>query len=508
MSQRSVLVIDDSATIRRLVDTTLGPVGYSVLMAATAEEGVQLAEQARPDVIVLDHQLPGTTGVVVCQQLLARDSLKDIPIIASSTLRKKAYIEYADCPNVVDMLPKPYTGELLITTVANVLDTASMVVDSQREGTAVPEVIQAVGEVTLSGEFSSFSLRAVLDFLNNANQSGALEIEDGARRVWVYVGRGRVQALTATGVDTDRLIDELPESLQDLGPVLRLTVGGGSCSQVEGLVQLLDNKVLDPRLLQKLLRYQAAVILRECFQEAELNTFRFETDRRAPALHSRLPLDTSVVALLVEGYTATSAEAPPLFSDQQMFSRRAIRGQNLDRAGLNARHQRLLALLNDPISLLEMVDKLDWAAGEVSRVLQALVLADLVEVKTVTAGPTVVVLDPDPRMTLQLRQLAGSSDCPFTLKVVRDRLSFQLVLRRQPPDIAVLAFDYEIGRQVVSEFSEALDDVKVLGIGSVVSPGDTSCQAKISRPYRVDDLFSLIQQLYAETSPAELTPSV
>ena len=58
MSQRSVLVIDDSATIRRLVDTTLGPVGYSVLMAATAEEGVQLAEQARPDVIVLDHQLP------------------------------------------------------------------------------------------------------------------------------------------------------------------------------------------------------------------------------------------------------------------------------------------------------------------------------------------------------------------------------------------------------------------------------------------------------------------
>ena len=181
MSQRSVLVIDDSATIRRLVDTTLGPVGYSVLMAATAEEGVQLAEQARPDVIVLDHQLPGTTGVDVCQQLLARDSLKDIPIIASSTLRKKAYIEYADCPNVVDMLPKPYTGELLITTVANVLDTASMVVDSQREGTAVPEVIQAVDEVTLSGDFSSFSLRAVLDFLNNANQSGALEIEDHAR---------------------------------------------------------------------------------------------------------------------------------------------------------------------------------------------------------------------------------------------------------------------------------------------------------------------------------------
>ena len=51
--------------------------------------------------------------------------------MVSSTLRKKAYAEYIDLDNVVDMLPKPYTEELLRTTVANALETAAMIVSSQ-----------------------------------------------------------------------------------------------------------------------------------------------------------------------------------------------------------------------------------------------------------------------------------------------------------------------------------------------------------------------------------------
>ena len=127
--ERTILVIDDSAAIRRVVDSTLSPVGYRVVLAANAEEGLEKAAEIHPDLIILDHQLPGTTGKEVCLQLLEVAELKNIPIIGSSTLRKRAYVEYADCPNVVDMLPKPYTPDLLITTVANTLDTGSLVVD-------------------------------------------------------------------------------------------------------------------------------------------------------------------------------------------------------------------------------------------------------------------------------------------------------------------------------------------------------------------------------------------
>ena len=162
--------------------------GYSVVLAAGAEEGIARAVGSAAR---LDHPGSSIARYDGRRSLYAaverRESLRNIPVIASSTLRKKAYIEYADCPNVVDMLPKPYTAELLITTIANTLDTASMVVDSQRDGTAVPEVMEAVGDVALTGEFQHFSLRAVLDFLNNAHQDGVLEVEASHHRVWIHV---------------------------------------------------------------------------------------------------------------------------------------------------------------------------------------------------------------------------------------------------------------------------------------------------------------------------------
>jgi CheY-like chemotaxis protein len=49
MSEGTVLVIDDSATIRKLVDTHLSPAGYRVVLAPNAEEGLRLAAETIPD---------------------------------------------------------------------------------------------------------------------------------------------------------------------------------------------------------------------------------------------------------------------------------------------------------------------------------------------------------------------------------------------------------------------------------------------------------------------------
>ena len=165
MSQKTILVIDDSATIRRLIDGHLGSSGYTVVLAPTAEEGLSLADEVLPDLILLDHQLPGTTGFEVCTALANNPRLQKIPVVVSSTLRKRAYVEYADLSNVVDMLPKPYTTELLETTVVNAIATGTMIVQSQAQGTAIPEVIEAQTEASLSGSFDQFDPREIIDFL-------------------------------------------------------------------------------------------------------------------------------------------------------------------------------------------------------------------------------------------------------------------------------------------------------------------------------------------------------
>ncbi|MCA9212983.1 MAG: response regulator [Planctomycetales bacterium] len=436
MSQHTILVIDDSATIRRLAVGALTRAGYQVLAAPTAEEGLQLAERESPDLIILDHQLPGTTGFEVCTQLLADNRLAQIPIVASSTLRKQAYVEYADCSNVIDMLPKPYTEEILLSTVEHAINTGAMVVDSQAHGTAVPETCNSLGDESLSGTFAAFSLREVLDFLNNGSKTGVLEVEAENWRTWFYLRDGRVDAVTSNGVDKDLVTRKLPDSLQSLAPVLNLTISGKGGSELDGLVQLLNNRVLDPRLLQKMLRHQSSVLTMHCFQSAA-KTFRFEPSNTLPPLFSDLPLQSSILALLIEAaLLLEDSELPPF--EQVSFIRKAIRGQNLDRAGLSAKHQKVVGLLGELHSLAQVAQKLGCEQSEAMRVLYALTKAELVEVKRVAAKPLVVLFEPDADRAGQLKAELEREDVAFDVKVAREKLALQLLLKKSVPDALVL----------------------------------------------------------------------
>lgn len=442
MSQHTVLVIDDSATIRKLVDRHLSAAGYRVVLAANAEEGLALAAEVQPDLVLLDHQLPGTTGYNVATQLSETEALRRIPVVISSTLRKKAYAEYIDLDNVVDMLPKPYSEDLLQTTVANAIETAAMIVASQTEGSAVPEIINAMDEAALAGNFSIFGLRELLDFLNNGRKGGVLEVEAGRTRIRFHLEKGHIQGVYAHGLnpaDLEQMTKRLPQSLANLAPVLKMTIGGRSCAEVDGFVQMLDQKMLDPRLMSKLLRFQASMLVRFAFTE-KLSSFRFEFSQAPNALHRSLPLDISLLALLVEA-AIYCGELPP-GDEQCTFARRAIRGQNLDRAGLSARHMNLLNVLSDPKEVQELVQTLGWGEDEVRQVLHGFELAELVERRAQTSG-NFVVYEPDPNHAQKLRVSLEESDNRFTGKVVRDKLALQLLLKRTIPHTLVFAGEDE-----------------------------------------------------------------
>jgi len=447
MSDKTILVIDDSSTIRKLVDTHLSPHGYHVVLAASAEEGLQMAGEVGPELILLDHQLPGTTGYEVARQLAEDPDLRGVPVVISSTLRKKAYAEYIDLDNVVDMLPKPYTEELLRTTVENALETAAMIVASQSGGTAVPEVIDIPDESALAGSLACFGLRELLDFLNNGRKVGVLEVQAERMRIRFHLEKGRIQAVYAAGLDPaqlDEITERLPKSLATLAPILKMTISGRSCAEVDGFVQLLDQKVLDPRLMTRLLRFQAAMLMRIAFT-APLSEFRFESGHVEHALHKNLPLDISLLALLVEGAihgedTSAGSEEGQASTDDS-YVRRAVRGQNLDRAGLAARHMKLFSELAQPRSVAELAAKLGWEHDEVAQVLSGFVMAELVERRAQSVAGQFVVFEPDADQAALIRQSLESSDDRYSGKIVRDKLALQLVLKRSIPHTLIFAAD-------------------------------------------------------------------
>ena len=82
----AILVVDDEEDIRELVRYNLTKGGFNVVTAASGEEGLSIAEEIKPSLIVLDIMLPGIDGLEVCRRLKSNPALKKTPIVMISAL--------------------------------------------------------------------------------------------------------------------------------------------------------------------------------------------------------------------------------------------------------------------------------------------------------------------------------------------------------------------------------------------------------------------------------------
>ncbi len=81
-----ILVIEDNPDSRLLVRDILSTQGYATILAADGIEGLNLARQQRPDLIILDVNIPGMSGFEVCERLKADAELSVIPILMLTAL--------------------------------------------------------------------------------------------------------------------------------------------------------------------------------------------------------------------------------------------------------------------------------------------------------------------------------------------------------------------------------------------------------------------------------------
>jgi two-component system KDP operon response regulator KdpE len=111
MSKAEILIIDDEPQIRKLLEINLESNGYKVLQAATAKEGVIMAANHPPELILLDIGLPDKSGHEVLKEL--RTWFNKAIIILSVQSSEKDIVNALDS-GATDYLTKPFrTGELL-----------------------------------------------------------------------------------------------------------------------------------------------------------------------------------------------------------------------------------------------------------------------------------------------------------------------------------------------------------------------------------------------------------
>ena len=82
MANELVLIVEDNEKNRKLARDVLQFHGYQILETENAEDGIQLARERHPDLILMDFHLPGMNGIEALAQLQADAATKDIPVIA------------------------------------------------------------------------------------------------------------------------------------------------------------------------------------------------------------------------------------------------------------------------------------------------------------------------------------------------------------------------------------------------------------------------------------------
>ena len=77
-----ILVVEDNELNLKLIRDVLGYAGYEVVEARTGEQGVELAAECLPDLVLMDLQLPGIDGIEALRQLRASPLTQDVPVVA------------------------------------------------------------------------------------------------------------------------------------------------------------------------------------------------------------------------------------------------------------------------------------------------------------------------------------------------------------------------------------------------------------------------------------------
>jgi diguanylate cyclase (GGDEF)-like protein len=120
---QKVLVIDDAEDIHDLVEVRLRPEGVTVLHALDADAGMSVARATRPDLVLLDLDLAGRSGLDLCRSLLAEPRLASIPIIFLTGTVDVATKVMAFDAGAIDYVTKPFDGIELRARVRSALRT-------------------------------------------------------------------------------------------------------------------------------------------------------------------------------------------------------------------------------------------------------------------------------------------------------------------------------------------------------------------------------------------------
>ncbi|MBM55901.1 MAG: DNA-binding response regulator [Euryarchaeota archaeon] len=149
MSTKKILLVDDESDILDFISYNLEASGYTVKVASNGEEGISIAKEFLPDLILLDMMMPEMDGIETCEKIRENEALKSV-LIAFLTARGEDYSQIAGFDaGADDYILKPIKPKVLVSRVKALLKRGCI---SNEEGS---ESIIKAGRVEINTKHHS-----------------------------------------------------------------------------------------------------------------------------------------------------------------------------------------------------------------------------------------------------------------------------------------------------------------------------------------------------------------
>ncbi|GMT46959.1 MAG: hypothetical protein IEMM0007_0525 [bacterium] len=416
--KKSVLIVDDSLTVRRLVELALSREGYEVYTAPDGDEGLEIARKVIPSIILVDFVMPRMNGYKLCKLIRSDRKLKDIPLILITSRGEDVGQSFEEKFCVLHYFQKPFEPDELIEKINEVLgvqegapdktvssaplDTDGELIEGidkllryyfEKEFRVLlktlmvevlkeTEVARSTGLI-ISGELRYLTVADVLQFIGMLNLSGRLSVVSSNLNSEIYLERGQIVFSTISKPGyrtflTDLLVEEKRLKKKDLKnivaeakklnlPVGRVLVRKGSITDDELMGYL--KRLTEDAIFHTLAATSGHFYLEETPLPLNLSDIKFRLSTSATILDGLRKLDESRLA-------------SEIFRSDDMIPLRLITNADaLEGITLEDKELRIFSLIDGKTRLKDIIIKSKLDELEAKRICYSLQKIGLLKIK-------------------------------------------------------------------------------------------------------------------------------
>jgi DNA-binding response OmpR family regulator len=231
MATEKILIIDDDPTTLRMLTVGLQKAGYDVIGGETGEAALTLAREEKPDLLILDLVLPGTSGLEVCRELRDEPETANLAIIMVTALGEQSDKIYGLEVGADDYMVKPIDVPELLARMralfrrhqrrAEQSESEFRTVALELAGFSIQPEYLSVSKGGKSAQLTALEFKLLYQLANNPD--GTFSREDLQQSVW---GEGQKNTERAVDVLVNRLRSKL-EKLDGGDAIVRTVRGIG-----------------------------------------------------------------------------------------------------------------------------------------------------------------------------------------------------------------------------------------------------------------------------------------